>query len=201
MSEQAMVLLSGGVDSTAALLWALDRGFHCHAVGVDYCQPAATAERAAAMNVAAKAGVPFSHFCIAEAVSCLGLYRPDFSTSQGADMPGRNAILLSCAAGYAARLGMQRAELVIGCNLDDAMWHVDCSQRFLMAMSDALHESSTAVEGILAPWAGATKRRVVMWLESEHHGYLELTLSCYLGTRCGTCAACVARARAIEGTP
>jgi 7-cyano-7-deazaguanine synthase len=193
-----LVLLSGGVDSTAALLWAIARDNECRAVGFDYGQPAATAERAASMWVCARAGVPFDHFVLADAVHGYGsLWALDYDSPRGAHMPGRNAILLSCAAAHAERLELRRALLVVGCNQDDCV-HLDCGGAFLARMGQALYESTRAVGGIEQPWGGHSKARVVAWLERQHPGYLELTTSCYRGTDCGTCAACVSRKAAID---
>ena len=180
---RAAVLLSGGLDSVLCLHMCVEKhgALDVLAVSVDYEQPH-VAELEHAKRWAKKLGV--SHRIItvrgAYTESSSGLFRGDVDNAADTVVPCRNMLLLALAGASGA------GHLVLGCNLDD--WHdyVDCRPHVLK-LSERLMDARVSL-----PLAGMTKAQVV----DRARGYgipIEETLSCYRGTNCGVCAACVLR--------
>jgi 7-cyano-7-deazaguanine synthase len=109
-----VILLSGGLDSTAALHWAREQpGARVSAVSFSYGQPNHDAELYAAQTVARRRSVPHTCLHLGEAVRGLSPLLPPPPGREGgvsrANLPGRNLIFLSCAAAHAARAGLRTA--------------------------------------------------------------------------------------------
>lgn len=187
--RNALVLLSGGLDSICALHWAEANYDDVLAVFFDYGQPARSMELAAADAVCNRHDIELLQVNVMGALTTL-------SPGEHWHIPGRNALLLASAAAIAARTWPgEDNSLVIGCNSDDAMWHVDCQPRFLEAMASAL---SLPIE---APLIALSKAGVVAC--SREHGdslryECSLSWSCYgAGPEpCGQCPACELRGAA-----
>lgn len=207
--EQAMnklVLLSGGMDSVAALHWSIQGGL-VRAVFFDYGQPQRDAEVVAAGVAAREVNVPMETIVIAEAVRGLGLLDPPARGSDAgisrANLPARNAILLSCAA---ARLASywpgDGGAIVIGSNKDDAAVFPDCRGDFLYAFQVAL---SAALQGVcrvevVAPWLTMSKVEIALWCRTNNsftRDAVARSSSCYRGNACGECDACALRQTAL----
>lgn len=190
---KSVVLLSGGIDSTVCLWMAKAQG-PVWAVNVNYGQIAAESEQWRATMLADMAQASFRHVAIpglgavlASALTGAG----DAAQASQTVVPGRNAILLSVAAGVAQSIG---ADTVwIGCNRTDADNYRDCREHFLREMQDALECYGVKVR---RPLVGMTKAQVI----AEARRLLvplAACSSCYLGTDCGKCAACVTTAAAM----
>jgi len=200
----ALVLLSG-LDSAAALHWALDRYAPVVALGFDYGQPGA--ELAASQAIAERRGCEW----VREIVPGIGARastpgRDDRGVSR-ANVSGRNGIFAWHAANTAARLFPGgRVALVVGCNLDDSMGFPDCHPEFLDILGRSIARGLAGVIDIelRAPWAtwltpGAKKVDVIRWAATRPEALADIryAVSCYQGTRCGVCDACTLRARAF----
>lgn len=187
-----IVLLTGGIDSTLCLWKAQLRG-PVLALNVDYGQLAAETERATSAHFAAQCGIGFRHLQIAGVRDVLRSAltgHGDVSTPQQTVVPGRNAMLLSIAAGLAVSVGAKR--VWIGCNADDAEVYADCRLSFLDAMHSLLMQ--TYGVGIERPLVEMTKADVVSAARALRIP-LEHTSSCYTGNACGVCSACKLRAK------
>lgn len=209
---RSLVLLSGGLDSTAALIWALKNGRTPEAVFIDYGQPASGRECERAIATIKALGVEFHRLDLASAYyggSRRGLFIPQPSgTEHGVDtafVPLRNPLLLSAAAARAIMLWPTErdVELVVGFNGDDVRGFPDCSPEFVSAFEHAINLGlghSHAV-GVTAPWAAMPKRDVIRWVHDavpESVALIEASWSCYRERGpCGECTACVVRAAAI----
>jgi 7-cyano-7-deazaguanine synthase len=145
----ALVVLSGGQDSTTCLYWALNRfgAGHVEAVTFDYGQRHRI-ELACAAQVAARAGT-FRISCCRSTPSRVGRQRPDRSGDHGAPLawipatglpntfvPGRNLIFLTFAAALAYQRGIH--DLVTGVAQTDYSGYPDCRQATLQALEQAL---------------------------------------------------------------
>lgn len=195
-----VVLLSGGLDSVAALHWALDRG-HVEAVGYRYGQPHADAELDAAAKITERRRVPF------RVIDLGGLGRLD--PSAGCDdrgvsrsfLPARNPLFLTRAAAAYAMPGSMLA-LVVGANANDAAGFPDCRETFFEAAGWALRSALANVcdVRIETPWVHMTKAEVVRWCCGHGLALADVrdSMSCYRGTRCGLCDACTLRAAAFD---
>lgn len=209
MTVPSLVLLSGGLDSVAALLLECRWGPDCvEALFIDYGQPMALRERAAAREAASAVGVPLHFMNIREAFQAvtgsLMASPPSGRDAAGRDtafLPGRNALLLSVAASLAAQRWPNGARLIVGFNRGDADGFPDCRGEFIDQLTDALQLGGSNVR-IYAPWVTHTKRQIVDWVKREEPSRLHLlrgSWSCYSADGpCGRCTACVTRAAALD---
>ena len=212
----AVVLLSGGLDSTTALAVARSQGLACHALTVRYGQ-LHQVELEAARRVASALGVR-EHRVVevdlgplaSSALTSAGITVPkDRSLAEiGAPgdvpptyVPARNTVLLALALAWAESLGAR--EIFIGVNVLDASGYPDCRPEFVRAFETLANLATRAgVEGasfhihtplITLSKADIIRRGVELGLD---YG---LTHSCYDpppdGRPCGACDSCVLRAR------
>ena len=190
---KSVVLLSGGIDSTVCLWMARAQG-PVTALCVDYGQVAAESERRRAAMLADAVKASFRHVAIPGLGAVLASSLTgggDVAQAAQTVVPGRNAILLSIAAGVAQSIN---ADTVwIGCNRTDEDNYRDCREYFLREMQDALEVYGVKIR---RPLVGMTKAQVVR--EAQRLLVpLAATSSCYLGTACGKCAACLTTAAAM----
>jgi 7-cyano-7-deazaguanine synthase len=198
----ALVLLSG-LDSTAALHWAMSQYKDVRAVSFDYGQAHAKQELAASKQIARRLGV---HWLQCKTfVGGVHNRAPRSGSADGvsfANVPARNLLLLTTAAGLAATMWPSGlAALVIGANADDAKLFPDCKAPFFSSADRALN---LALEGVcrvavITPWQYLTKSQIVSWCASKPAALRDArqSVSCYAGTRCGNCDACKLRATAF----
>jgi 7-cyano-7-deazaguanine synthase len=192
---KAVVLLSGGVDSTVALGLMLERNLYCEALTIDYGQ-VNNLEIEAAKKVADYYGVlhkvvPISPLLFTGS-ALLGFgdipvgepRRPDATY-----VPARNTVLLALAAARAE--ATQSDMVVIGANADDAVGYPDCRAEYLNAFRSVLRLGTVNQIWVSTPLLLKTKREVLE-LGREINAPLSLTYSCYRGAevQCGECGAC-----------
>jgi 7-cyano-7-deazaguanine synthase len=211
VTTPTLVLLSGGLDSTAALLWALRTDAHdVRAIFLHYGQPASEREVRRAIAVTQALDVPFYRSDLSGAFygATTGLFQPkDSAVVAGLDVafvPSRNLLLLAAAVVRARVLWPTGpVKLVVGFNQDDAGGFPDCTLDFLDATTGAVNQGLGPAQGITirAPWAEHPKREVVDWVRKhapERFDLVEQSWSCYQPNGpCGKCTACVVRARAF----
>jgi 7-cyano-7-deazaguanine synthase len=205
----AVVLLSGGLDSTTALAIARSRGFACHALTVRYGQ-LHDVEIEASRRVAAALGAA-AHQVVALDLRPLArsaLTAPDLAVpkDRGLDdigapgdvpstyVPARNTVLLSLALAWAETLGAR--DLFVGVNVLDASGYPDCRPEFVRAF-EALAQVATRAGGfrVHAPLIEMTKAEIIRTGLALGVDYA-ITHSCYDpidGLACGRCDACLLR--------
>lgn len=203
-----MVLLSGGLDSVAALHLSL-KHHGCEnvaAIGFAYGQLHEKAELAAALAIANRRNVLFEVVDIRS--TTVGLV-PDpvpgidrVTHISNANIPARNAIMLSIAAARsAARWPGATIELVGGWNFDDKLGFPDCRPQFLKTMSEALALSLDGVASVsvVAPWSRWPKFQIIGWCKNSEQAAEDIleSVSCYYGTSCQRCDACKFRSTAF----
>jgi 7-cyano-7-deazaguanine synthase len=188
-----IVLLSGGLDSTAALFWARENRTSVRAIAIDYAQAHKLPELARARAACATAGV------VLAAVKLSFPWPP----MAGDVLPGRNLALLTIAAAQGAtRGGGVLVEVVIGsCAADQATFH-DCRPEFFQAAEKALSLALGVETRIVAPWIDRTKAQIIDSVR-QIPGALECisrSWSCYRPVRrdgqsvaCHACNACKLR--------
>jgi 7-cyano-7-deazaguanine synthase len=214
MSDRAVVLLSGGQDSTTCLFWARARWPALHAVSLDYGQAHAS-ELQAAAAVAARAGCA-SHVVLgvqafaqladssltggAQRDGWEGRYVDEGAALPSSYVPGRNLLMLTLAAARAAQVGAH--DVVTGVCQTDYSGYPDCRGEFVDAAQRAAElalPASCRPLRVHAPLLSLTKAETVR-LAAAIPGCMEalsLTVTCYRGLRpgCGSCPACALRAR------
>ncbi len=206
--QKALVLLSGGQDSTTCLYWAIDRFGRdaVSAVSFDYGQRHFI-ELDCAEAVATQAAVP--HLCLPiDTLAALGgdaLTDPDIVVESGIDessglpntfVPGRNLIFLTYAAAHAYRHGI--GNLVTGVAQTDYNGYPDCRQETIDALQKAIRLGMESEVQIHTPLMQLSKKQTVeLARDLGALGAMALTHTCYNGERppCGECPACVLRAK------
>lgn len=210
--QKAVVLFSGGLDSTTALCWALAKGYDCLAVSFDYGQRHAR-ENAAARAIARRLGVrlyeiklSFPWFASCSLVNKklkLPDVKPEKIGRKGAIpstyVPGRNLVFASVGFSLADAEGA--AAIVLGPNVVDYSGYPDCRPEFYRALqAAAAFGTRRGALGrpikILTPLIKLSKAGIAR-LGVKLKAPLELTWSCYSGGRrpCGVCDSCKLRAK------
>ncbi|HEX8909857.1 MAG TPA: 7-cyano-7-deazaguanine synthase QueC [Anaeromyxobacteraceae bacterium] len=218
-APRAVVLLSGGLDSSTCLAVARRDGFEAHALSVNYGQRHRT-ELDRARRVARALGaadhrvvrVDLSAFG-GSALTDAGLAVPKGRSPRRAGIPvtyvpARNTVLLALALAHAETLGA--SDIYVGVNAIDYSGYPDCRPAFIHAFERLARVATRAgVEGrplhVRAPLLRLTKAGIVR-LGTELGVPYRLTLSCYdpvRGRACGRCDACQLRRRgfAEAGVP
>ena len=212
--KKAVVLLSGGLDSTTALYWAIKQGYAPVTLAVRYGHRHAV-ELKAARAVAKAAGALLREvdlrlpWLTGSSLTNKMMKLPDVALSKiGAGaipstyVPGRNTMFLALAASLADSIGA--SAIVIGANALDYSGYPDCRPPFLEAFSRvAKLGTRVGAEGgslkILAPLLRLDKKGIVR-LAAKVGAPLSLTWSCYAGGSrpCGKCDSCKLRAKGFR---
>ena len=209
---KAVILLSGGLDSATALALAMEQGFDCHALSLDYGQRH-NAELAAAKRIAQAAGVA-EHKVIRLNLDEIGgsaLTDPDIAVPKKPGegipvtyVPARNTVFLSLALGWAEVLGAW--DIFIGVNAVDYSGYPDCRPEYIEAFENlAGLATKGGVEGgrfhIHAPLIKLSKAEIIREGQRLGVDYAN-TVSCYAadeaGRACGLCDACRLRAQGFH---
>lgn len=219
MSEKpkAVCLLSGGLDSSTCLAYALRQGFECYALSFDYGQRHRI-ELEAAARVAAQLGAA-RHRIVrigldefgGSALTGKGPVPKGRSLQEmGAGIPptyvpARNTVFLAVALAWAEILGA--ADIFLGVNAIDYSGYPDCRPEFIEAFQRAANlGTKLGVEGrarfrIHAPLIRMSKAEIVK-LAIELGVDLKLTHSCYDpgedGRPCGACDSCLLRRKGFS---
>jgi 7-cyano-7-deazaguanine synthase len=211
----AVVLLSGGLDSTVAFKAALDRSGVLLAITFDYGQRAARREVAAAAAIAARFGV--EHRAIAlpwlgeETSTALvdrkkEVPRPaanDLDSERAREtaaavwVPNRNGVMINIAAAFAEARGADR--VVVGFNREEGATFPDNTEDYARAATAALAFSTLSKVRVEAPAAALSKAEIVR-LGQSIGAPLDLVWSCYFGDEapCGCCESCLRLRRALD---
>jgi 7-cyano-7-deazaguanine synthase len=206
--RRAIVLLSGGLDSSTVLALARNRGFDCYALSVHYGQRH-SAELAAARRIASALGAREHRVMGVDLAGIGGSALTDAAISipetptggiPATYVPARNTLLLSLALGWAEVVGA--ADIFLGVNAVDYSGYPDCRPEFIEAF-ERLTQFATkaAVEGtrfkIQAPLIGWSKIDIIR-TGSELGVDFSMTVSCYQaaadGAACAKCDSCRIRA-------
>jgi len=218
--DAAVVLLSGGQDSTTCLAWALERFARIDCVTIDYGQRHRV-ELEAARRVAEAAGVtqttiPCDSFRALGGNSLTGGAAVATAVDPATGLPntfvpGRNLVFLTLAASYAWQRGI--ADLVTGVCQTDYSGYPDCRADTMEALQAALRAGIDFPITIHTPLMHLTKAET--WALAHQLGgddlvqvIVEDSHTCYRGDRthrhdwgygCGECPACELRAAGFEG--
>ena len=217
MEDAALVLFSGGQDSTACLAWALDRFAHVETVGFAYGQRHAVelecrgpVRDALELKWRARLG-PDHVIDLAPSLAALGqtALTSDVAIAMSDEglpntfVPGRNLLFLTYAAALAYRRGLRR--IVGGMCETDFSGYPDCRDDTVKAMQLALNLGMQRRFVLETPLMWLDK--AATWALADQLGIVELTVehthTCYLGDRthrhdwgwgCDACPACGLRA-------
>jgi 7-cyano-7-deazaguanine synthase len=212
-ASKVVVLVSGGMDSVAALsdaraahevVGAVSFNYgskhnlreipfaalHCEKLGISHrVIPLAFMNELFTSHLLASGGeIPDGHY--------------EEQTMKQTVVPFRNGIMLAIAAGYAESIGA--GGLVIAAHAGDHAIYPDCREVFMRAMADAVRLGTYAEVQLLRPFISFTKAQIA---QRGHELGVDFsqTWSCYKGgdLHCGACGTCVERreAFALAGLP
>jgi 7-cyano-7-deazaguanine synthase len=212
--KESMVLFSGGIDSTTALYWALDRYDKISALTFDYGQRNRI-ELDMARKIAQKLNVPQKILQVdlqqigGSPLTDTKLSLPQYERSEeigeglsSTYVPFRNGIFLALAAARAEVDGIK--EIVCGFNVIDSPNYPDTRNQFVQAMQEAINQGTKASLSpekiqIVAPFLKMKKSDIIREGLSLGADY-SFSISCYSGEEipCQKCSSCVLRQKAWE---
>lgn len=211
--KKAVILLSGGLDSTTCLAIAKNQGFDCYALSYVYGQRHSY-EVTAAKTIAQRMGV-VEHRVVkldigqfgGSALTDSNIDVPEYKGSTSIPVtyvPARNTVFLAMALSFAEAIGA--FDVFIGANAIDYSNYPDCRPEFIQAFQTMANlATKTGVEGkhftIHAPLIDLTKAAIIkvgLQLGVDYG----ITVSCYqmneFGAACGKCDSCVLRQRGFS---
>lgn len=211
--KRAVVLLSGGLDSSVAIHLAKSEGFEVYALSFDYGQKH-NKELECAKATALKVGA-VAHNIVTLQLNLWGGSSLTDSAMEVEDgditrtdipmtyVPARNMVFLSVAASFAEAIGAQ--DIFIGVSEVDYSGYVDCREEFIRSMEETINKGTVmaAEHGkkirIHTPFINKTKSEEIQLGEKLGVDW-SLTWSCYRGGEkpCGTCDSCLLRAKAFS---
>jgi 7-cyano-7-deazaguanine synthase len=210
MEDSAVVLLSGGQDSTTCLYWA-KKHFACvHAIAFRYGQRHEQ-EVEIAREIARQANVTFEVYDIDTLKGLTRNSLTDNSIVMDKDkpenappntfVPGRNMIFLTYAAIYA--YSKEIHNLVTGVSQADYSGYPDCRNTFIKSINASLNLAMDYEFQVHTPLMWKNKEEV--WQLADELGVFDIiryqTLTCYNGVKaagCGDCPACTLRKNGLE---
>ena len=209
-NEKALVVFSGGQDSTTCLFWAKRQFREVHALSFIYGQKHVK-EVELARAIAAKAGVHFDvmdvsfigklgHNSLTDTTMTMDAEKPADGVPN-TFVPGRNLFFLSIAAVYARERGIRH--LVTGVSQTDFSGYPDCRDNFIRSLNVTLNLAMEEQFVIHTPLMWIDK--AATWALADELGELDLvrneTQTCYNGIPgdgCGHCPACKLRREGLE---
>jgi 7-cyano-7-deazaguanine synthase len=209
--KKAVVLLSGGLDSTTNLYYAKAKGYQVHSLIFDYGQrhrkevlrAEEIARKAGCPSHVVKIALPWRGSSLLDKTVRLPRHRrihPDKIPSTY--VPARNIIFLGFAVSLAETI--HASAVFIGANAIDYSGYPDCRPEFFSAFSQAVKKGTKkGVQGkkisIIAPFLFKTKAQIIKTGLRLNVPY-ESTWSCYRGGRrpCGVCDSCILRRRGFD---
>jgi 7-cyano-7-deazaguanine synthase len=214
--EKAIVLFSGGLDSTTCLAIAKDQGFEVFAMSFAYGQRHSV-ELSAAKRIIAKMPVTehrvvtidLAAFGGSSLTSNLKVPKNRASANDHSDIPNtyvpaRNTIFLSFALGWAEVLGSR--DIFIGVNALDYSGYPDCRLEYIRAYEAMANlATKTQIEGnrltVHTPLISMTKAQIIRTGHALGVDF-SMTHSCYdpssQGLACGACDSCLLRKKGFE---
>ncbi|MBA1335696.1 MAG: 7-cyano-7-deazaguanine synthase [Firmicutes bacterium] len=207
--KKAVVLLSGGLDSTTCMAVAQDEGYDLYALSFDYGQRH-NKELENAVRVAKYYRVKDHRvfkigYVEGNALTDRSVDVPDYNGGDAIPVtyvPARNILFLSYAAGYAESIGAEA--VFIGVSSVDYSGYPDCRPEFIEAFQRVLEVGTKmGVEGnpirIRTPLINLSKAQTILLGQSLGAPY-HLTTSCYRGgeVACGVCDSCTLRLKGFK---
>ena len=207
--ERAVVLLSGGMDSSVCAALAV-RECHAAAVHVSYGQRTEERERVSFSRICDRLGISERLIVRNEALRAIGgsaLTDRNISVPESGDIGGdipvtyvpfRNAHLLSVAVSWAEVLGARK--IYIGAVEQDSSGYPDCRPAYYKAFNEVIRTGTREGQIEVVTPLIAMRKSAIVRLGLELGAPFDLTWSCYTrnDSACGVCDSCVLRLRAFQ---
>lgn len=208
--DEAVVVFSGGQDSTTCLAWALKKYKKVYAVSFDYGQRHKK-ELECAASIAKKLGVEQVVLNLKElnALAPNSLTRDDIEVDKEAPeegtpnsfVEGRNLLFLTYAAIFAKTHGV--TDVITGVSQSDFSGYPDCRDIFIKSLNTTLNLAMDYEFDLITPLMWIDKEET--WEMADKLGVFDLvrneTLTCYngiIGDGCGDCPSCKLRKRGLD---
>ena len=204
---KALVIFSGGLDSTTAVYWALKKYKNVETLSFIYGSKHNEIEHSYALKTCEKLGIKNT---------CINLdfihdyFKSDLLKDQGeipeghyaaenmksTVVPFRNGIMISIAAGFAESKDCD--VIILGNHSGDSIY-ADCSPEFISGMKKAIKVGTNRHIKVVSPFCNIKKNDIVA-IGAKLGVDFSLTYSCYKGgeKHCGKCGTCVERKEAFE---
>jgi len=205
--KKAVVVFSGGQDSTTCLLWALEEFDEVSTVTFSYGQRHEL-EVECAKKIAKDLGVKQKHIQldVLNQLTENALTRKEIEIKDEGEVPntfveGRNHIFFSFAAIYAKTIGAKN--IITGVSETEFSGYPDCRNEFIQSLNETLNLAMDEEFKFITPLMWKNKAEV--WHMADQLGHLEYirenTLTCYngiIGAGCGECPACTLRNEGLQ---
>ena len=204
---KAVVVLSGGMDSTTLLYDVVNQGYKTFCIGFDYNQRHKK-ELWMAKKTCDKLGLEYLIVDLSalNVVAPSALTRDDIEVPEGhytddnmkqTVVPNRNMVMLSIATAYA--IGKGANDVFYGAHAGDHAIYPDCRVEFVDKMKEAIKISDWEPINLHAPYLTVDKGDIAIKGKELDVDY-SLTWTCYKGLElaCGKCGSCVERLEAFE---
>lgn len=207
--EKAVVVFSGGQDSTTCLFWALEKFDEVETVTFDYGQRHST-EIEVAKEITEELGVKHTilDMSLLGQLAPNALTRTDIEIEEGEEgglpstfVPGRNLLFLSFATIMAKQIGAKH--VITGVCETDFSGYPDCRDIFIKSLNVSLNLSMDDTFVLHTPLMWLDK--AATWKLADELGAFEFvrhkTITCYEGVRgqgCGECPACKLRQNGLD---
>ena len=207
--DKAVVVFSGGQDSTTCLFWAMNHFKEVEVVTFDYGQRHAF-EIECAKSIAKELNVRHHilNMSLLNQLASNALTRNDIEIKEGAEgelpstfVPGRNLVFLAFAGILASQIGAKH--IVTGVCETDFSGYPDCRDIFIKSLNVTLNLSMDSTFVIHTPLMWLNKQET--WALSDELDAFEFvrekTLTCYNGViadGCGSCPACKLRKKGLD---
>lgn len=212
MMNKAVVVFSGGQDSTTCLIYALRKYEQVHCLTFDYGQRHRE-EITIARDLALKLGVIHKIMDVGllneltvSSLTRSNIHIPVYNSDAGSDIPntfvpGRNILFLTLASIYAYQI--EASTIITGVCDTDFSGYPDCRNEFVLSLNNALSLGLGRTIDIETPLMNLNKAET--WAMADHFNEFELiknhTLTCYNGIKgsgCGNCPSCFLRKRGLD---
>ena len=202
--NNAVVLFSGGLDSTTVLYYALSKGYKCRCLIFNYGQKH-DKEIKAAVKIAkitgcaysiVKISLPWSNDALTNKNKDVPVHNKITKFIPSTYVPGRNTLFLSYALSYAQSAGAN--SVFIGVNSVDFSNYPDCTPEFINAYNGVLKSLKTKIK-VKTPILNMNKARIIK-LGTKLKVPYRYTWTCYNGYNkpCGKCDSCKLRAKGFK---
>lgn len=208
--DEAVVVFSGGQDSTTCLLWALKKYKKVYAVSFDYGQRHAL-ELECAKEIADKFGVEHHilDMSLLNQLAPNSLTRTDMKVDENAPeegtpnsfVDGRNMVFLTFVAIFAKQRGI--SDIITGVSQSDFSGYPDCRDIFIKSLNTTFNLAMDYEFDIITPLMWIDKMET--WKMADELGGLDvirdMTLTCYNGIKgegCGHCPSCKLRKKGYD---
>lgn len=206
--KKALVVFSGGMDSTVGVYWAVKNYREVETLSFNYGSKHNDMEYSYAQKTCEKLGLKnvrisldfVNQFFKSDLLKSGGEIPEGHYAAENMKstvVPFRNGIMLAIAAGYAESQGCD--VLVLGNHAGDHAIYPDCREEFIDGIKKAIYEGTYKNIEVVSPFCNITKTDVCK-LGSELGVDFSLTYSCYKGheKHCGKCGTCTERIEAFR---